>query len=81
MEQIIGNTLLAVGIILGFTFLGIGIGLGNLGGKAAEAIGRNPETKSDVIQSIMIISIVLTLLLLLLFGFIAILIFFNPFVL
>ncbi len=81
MEQIIGNTLLAVGIILGFTFLGVGIGLGNLGGKAAEAIGRNPETKSDVVQSIMITSIVLTLLLLLLFGFIAILIFFNPFVL
>lgn len=80
MEQIISFTLLSVGIILGLTFLGVGIGLGNLGAKASEAIGRNPETKSDVTQSIMIIAIVLTVLLLLLFGFIVILLFFNPFV-
>ncbi len=81
MEQIISYTLLSVGIILGLTFLGVGMGLGNLGAKAAESIGRNPETKSDVVQSMMIIAIVLTVLLLLLFGFIVILIFFNPFVL
>lgn len=81
MEQVISYTLLSVGIILGLTFLGVGIGLGTLGAKSTEAIGRNPETKSDVIQSIMITAIVLTVLLLLLFGFIVILLFFNPFIL
>lgn len=80
MQQIISYTLLSIGIILGLAFLGVGIGLGNLGAKAAEAVGRNPETKSDIIQSIMMVAIILTILLLLLFGFIVILMFFNPFV-
>ena len=76
MEQVLASTLTAVGTILGLAFLGVGIGLGLLGAKC----GRNPETKSDIIQAVMIISIILTLLLLLLFGFIAVLLFFNPFV-
>lgn len=80
MEQVLASTLTAVGSILGFAFLGVGIGLGILGAKCAEAIGRNPETKSDIIQGMMIISIIITLLLLLLFGFVAVLLFFNPFV-
>ena len=80
MEQVLASTLTAVGTILGLAFLGVGIGLGLLGAKCAESIGRNPETKSDIIQAVMIISIILTLLLLLLFGFIAVLLFFNPFV-
>ena len=49
-----------------------------MGSRASEAIGRNPETKSDVIQSIMVVSIVLSVLLLLLFAFIFLLLFFNP---
>ena len=56
-----------------------GIGMGILGSKVAEAIGRNPETKSDVIQSVMFVAIVQTLLLLLLFAFVLVLLFFNPF--
>jgi len=80
MEQIISATLLSIGIILGMAFLGLGIGMGNLGARVAEAIGRNPETKSDVIQSIMVISIVIAMLLLLLFGFVLVLLFFNPFI-
>lgn len=78
MESILAATLTALGLMLGLAFLGVGIGLGNLGAKVAEAIGRNPETKSDVIQSVMIIAVVLTVLLLLLFAFAFLLLFFNP---
>jgi F-type H+-transporting ATPase subunit c len=78
MEGILSSTIMAVGIILGLTFLGAGIGLGILGSKVAEAVGRNPETKSDVVQSVMIVAVVLMVLLLLLFGFVFILLFYNP---
>ena len=79
MDAILSATLQAIGWILGLAFLGVGIGLGILGSKVAEAIGRNPETKSDVIQSVMFIAIVQTLLLLLLFAFVLVLLFFTPF--
>lgn len=78
METILAATLSSIGWMLGLAFLGIGIGLGIMGSKAAEAIGRNPETKSDVVQGIMIVAVVLTVLTLLLFGFVFLLLFFNP---
>ena len=78
MESILSATMSAIGWMLGLAFLGIGIGLGIMGSKAAEAIGRNPETKSDVVQGIMIVAVVLTVLTLLLFGFVFLLLFFNP---
>ena len=78
METILAATLSSIGWMLGLAFLGIGIGLGIMGSKAAEAIGRNPETKSDVVQGIMIVAVVLTVLTLLLFGFAFLLLFFNP---
>ncbi|MBQ7925275.1 MAG: F0F1 ATP synthase subunit C [Lachnospiraceae bacterium] len=80
MEAILAATLQAIGWILGLAFLGVGIGMGLLGARVAEAIGRNPETKSDVIQSVMFVAIVQTLLLLLLFAFVLVLLFFNPFI-
>ena len=64
--------------MIGLAFLGAGIGLGILGAKVAEAVGRNPETKSEIIQSVMVIAIVLAILLLLLFGLVFLLLFFNP---
>ena len=67
MESVLSATVNAIGMMLGLTFLGIGIGLGILGSKVAESIGRNPETKSDVV-----------VLLLLLFAFAFLLLFFNP---
>lgn len=73
-----GSIVSSIGWMVGLAFLGIGICLGLLGAKSAEAIGRNPETKSDVIQSVMMIAIVLTVLLLLLFAFVFLLLFFNP---
>ena len=78
MENILASTMTAIGLILGLAFLGTGIGLGILGSKMAEAIGRNPETKSDIIQGVMVVAIVLTVLLLLLFAFVFLLLFFNP---
>ena len=78
METILAATLSSIGWMLGLAFLGIGIGLGIMGSKAAEAIGRNPETKSDIVQGIMIVAVVLTVLTLLLFGFVFLLLFFNP---
>ena len=78
METILAATLSSIGWMLGLAFLGIGIGLGIMGSKAAEAIGRNPETKSDVVQGIMIVAVVLTVLTLLLFGFVFLLLFLNP---
>ena len=80
MESVLYATMLAVGIILGLTFLGLSIGLGIMGGKIAESIGRNPETKNDVVHSIMTILIIFAIFLLFLFAFCFLLLFFNPLV-
>ena len=50
MEQVLSSTMTAVGIMLGLAFLGLGIGIGILSSKVAEAVGRNPETKADVVS-------------------------------
>ncbi len=78
MESILSATIQAVGVMLGLAFLGIGIGLGIMGSRVAEAVGRNPETKSDVVQGVMIVAVVLAVLLLVLFAFVFMLLFFNP---
>ena len=78
MESILSATMSAIGWMLGLAFLGAGIGMGILGSKAAEAIGRNPETKNDVIQGVMVVAIITTILLLVLFAFIFLRLFFNP---
>lgn len=80
MENILSGTMTAIGTMLGLAFLGIGIGLGILGSKVAEAVGRNPETKNDIVRSVMVIAIVLMVMLLLLFAFIFLLMYFNPFI-
>ena len=78
MEAILSSTVQAIGIMLGLCFLGIGIGVGILGSKVAEAIGRNPETKGEVVHSVMTILIILAVFILLLFAFAFLLLFFNP---
>lgn len=78
MEQILSSTMTAVGWIIGLAFLGIGIGMGIIGSKVAEAVGRNPETKGDVIHAVTVVAIVMALLVLLLFAFVLVLLFFNP---
>lgn len=78
MESILSATMSAIGWMLGLAFLGAGIGMGILGSKAAEAIGRTRRQKNDVIQGVMVVAIITTILLLVLFAFIFLLLFFNP---
>ena len=78
MESILSATMNAIGWMLGLAFLGLGIGIGIMASKVAEAVGRNPETKADVVHSVITILIVTTLLLLFLFAFLFFLLFFNP---
>lgn len=78
MEAVLSSTIQAIGTMLGLAFLGIGIGIGIMSSKVAEAIGRNPETKQDVVHSVMTIMIVTTVFLLFLFAFTFFLLFFNP---
>ena len=78
MEAVLSATMSAIGWIIGLAFMGAGIGLGTMGSKVAEAVGRNPETKSEVIHSVMVVASVMVLLFLLLFAFVVVLLFFNP---
>ena len=78
MEAILSSTINSIGLMIGLAVLGIGIGLGLLGAKVAEAIGRNPETKSDVIQAIMVVVLTLAILFLLMIALVIVLLFFNP---
>ena len=78
MENLYAAVLSAIGWMLGLAFLGIGIGLGMMGARIAEAVGRNPETKNDVVQSVLIVALVIAVLLLLLFAFVFLLLYFNP---
>ena len=80
METVLSSTVSAIGWMMGLALAGIGIGLGIMGSKVAEAVGRNPETKSDVTQSIMTVIISITLLFLLLVALVVVLLFFNPMV-
>lgn len=76
--DILVATLYCIGIMLGLAFLGMGIGIGNIGAKVAEAVGRNPETKSDITHAVMTVLIVIAIFLLILFAFIFLLLFYNP---
>lgn len=78
MEELYAAIIKAVGIMVGLAFLGTGLGLGIMGSKIAEAVGRNPETKNDVIHSVLTIALVAVVLLLLLFCFAFLLLYFNP---
>lgn len=50
---------IAMAIAAGLGVMGPGIGIGLIGGRAMEAIGRNPEA-SDKVASNMILAIVFT---------------------
>ena len=78
METVLAATAQCIGLILGLAFLGLGIGIGLLGGRVAEAVGRNPETKNDVVHSVMTILIITAIFILFLFLFCFLLLFFNP---
>ena len=80
METVYAATLYAIGIMLGLAFLGLGIGIGILSSRVAEAVGRNPEAKSVVVNSVMTVLIVTSIFLLFLLLFVFFLLFFNPLV-
>ena len=64
---------------MGYSLLGFGIGMGILGSKIAEAVGRNPEVKNEIVSSMMMLLIILSIFMLLMFAFCFMLLFFNPF--
>ena len=80
METVQAAVANCIGLMLGLAFLGLGIGVGILGGRVAEAVGRNPETKNDVVHSIMTILIITSVFLLFLFLFCFFLLLYNPLV-
>ena len=68
MESILSATAIGIGVMVGLAFLGLGLGVGLLGGRVAEAVGRNPETKNDVVHSIMTILIIFSIFLVVTFA-------------
>ena len=50
---------IAAALAIAVGAIGPGLGIGILGGKAMEALGRNPEARSDI-QSNMVLAIVFT---------------------
>ena len=80
MDSTISAVMTAIGYIMGFSLCGFGIGIGLLGSKIAEAVGRNPEVKNEIVSSLMVLMIILAIFILLMFAFCFMLLFFNPFV-
>ena len=80
MVGLYSSVLSAIGWMVGLAILGIGIGLGLLGAKVAEAVGRNPETKDEVVRSAMTVVLAIVVLFVLLLAFVFVLLYFNPFV-
>ncbi|RJQ35386.1 ATP synthase F0 subunit C [Candidatus Parcubacteria bacterium] len=50
--------LIAMGLAAGLGVLGPGIGIGLIGGRAVDAIGRNPDASGKIVSN-MILAIVL----------------------
>ena len=78
MEAVLSSTVGTIGIMVGLSLLGVGIGLGIVGSKVAESVGRNPETKNDVTSSAMVVVLAMTVLFLLVLALVVVLLFFNP---
>jgi F-type H+-transporting ATPase subunit c len=79
-SSVIVSIMSSVGTIIGYSLAGFGIGIGILGSKVAEAVGRNPEVKNEIVSSLMMLMIILAIFILLMFAFCFMLLFFNPFV-
>ncbi|MHB8362404.1 MAG: ATP synthase F0 subunit C [Patescibacteria group bacterium] len=53
------NFTLTGGVVMGLGAIGPGIGVGYIGGKAVEAIGKNPQMTARIV-SIMILAMAFT---------------------
>jgi F-type H+-transporting ATPase subunit c len=51
---VIGCSLLAVGIAMGFGTIGTGVGMGNGLSGATNAVGRNPEAQGKILLTMMV---------------------------
>lgn len=49
-----GNVMLAKALAIGIGAIGPGIGVGLIGAKAVEAIGRNPEASGKVMSTMIL---------------------------
>lgn len=78
MEGVNAAVITAVGTMIGLAYLGLGIGMGIMASRIAEAVGRNPETKNDVVHAALTVALIVAVLLLLLFAFAFLLLYFNP---
>ncbi len=78
METLLAAIITAVGMMLGFAFAGVAVALGITGGKAAEAVGRNPETKSDVLHCVLLMALILAGVLIVTLAVAVVLIYANP---
>lgn len=78
MENLLGSIMGAIGTMLGFAFAGVALALGITGSKAAEAVGRNPETKSDVIHCLLMVALILLGVLIVSLAVAVVLLFANP---
>ncbi|MBL7058335.1 ATP synthase F0 subunit C [Patescibacteria group bacterium] len=56
MENVSEYTMLAKALAIGLGAIGPGIGLGIIGGKAVEAVGRNPEASGKILINMLIIA-------------------------
>ncbi|MGH7658745.1 MAG: ATP synthase F0 subunit C [Gemmatimonadales bacterium] len=52
-------SLMGAAIALGLAIIGAGIGLGRIGGQAAEAIARQPEAVADIRGTALLIAVLL----------------------
>ncbi len=78
METLLAAIMGAIGTMLGFAFCGVAIAIGITGSKAAEAVGRNPETKSDVFHCLLMVSLILIGVLVLVLAVTVVLVYANP---
>ncbi|MDZ7611861.1 MAG: ATP synthase F0 subunit C [Candidatus Moranbacteria bacterium] len=54
VKQAVDLTMLAKGLAIGLGALGPGLGIGMIGAKAMEAIGRNPEVSGKIIAPMLL---------------------------
>ncbi len=78
METLLSAIITAVGTMLGFAFAGVAVALGITGGRAAEAVGRNPETKSDVMHCVLLMALILAGMMIVTLAVAIVLIYANP---
>ncbi len=80
MEVVIGNTAIAVALLIGLGALGVGIGMGLLGGKFLEGAARQPELAADLQTKMFIVVALLDAVAMIGVGIALFFTFANPFI-